>query len=210
MDWLTSEKMAVMELYHIGAYINLLSREWTTGICTLPSDEIILKKLCKWDDQKHTDFHLVLACFEPFKKTTRIYNPRLYKEWLEANDKSVERRESGLKGAQKRWAEKQAKTKTPKTAPIPIEDWLTTIKANPAYQHLSIDTELAKMDAWLSTKPGRKKTKSFVVNWLNKIEAPMTNGSGKQKPPPPPPKNDPIGRGLWGRTYGRPQDHGYE
>jgi hypothetical protein len=27
--------------------------------------------------------------------------------------------------------------------------------------------------------------------------------------PPPPPKNDPIGRGQWGKTYGKPEDHGY-
>lgn len=116
MDWLTSEKMAVMELCHVGAYINLLSHAWTTGICTLPSDEIILKKLCKWDDRKHTDFHLVLHCFEPFKKTNRIYNARLYREWEEANDRSVERRESGMKGATKRWAPKPIRT--PRATPI--------------------------------------------------------------------------------------------
>ena len=49
-------------------------------------------------------------------------------------------------------------------------DFLTAIKNNPAYKGIDIDSELSKMDAWLLTKPGRKKTKQFVVNWLNRID----------------------------------------
>jgi hypothetical protein len=26
------------------------------------------------------------------------------------------------------------------------------------------------MDAWLLAHPGRKKTRQFVINWLNKVE----------------------------------------
>ena len=29
------------------------------------------------------------------------------------------------------------------------------------------------MDAWLLAHKGRKKTRRFVVNWLNKIEKPL-------------------------------------
>jgi hypothetical protein len=47
-------------------------------------------------------------------------------------------------------------------------DFLTKIKQNQAYKHLNIDHELGQMDAWILTHPGRKKTKSFVVNWLNR------------------------------------------
>jgi hypothetical protein len=37
------------------------------------------------------------------------------------------------------------------------------------------------MDTWLLTKPGRQKTRRFIVQWLNKIDKPMpTNG---YKPP---------------------------
>lgn len=48
------------------------------------------------------------------------------------------------------------------------EDFLTEIKKNSAYKCLSIETELAKMDAWLLTHKGRKKTKRFIVGWLNR------------------------------------------
>lgn len=55
------------------------------------------------------------------------------------------------------------------------EDFLDEIRKNPAYDHVNIDHELQKMDAWLLTKPGRKKNKAFVVNWLNRIERPLAS-----------------------------------
>lgn len=89
------------------------------------------------------------------------------------------------------------------------EEWLTDLKTNQAYSHIDLAAELGKMDAWLSTRPSRHKTRRFIVNWLNKIERPITTGGG-QTPPPPPPKSDPVNRGLWTRQYGDPKEHGYE
>jgi hypothetical protein len=90
-------------------------------------------------------------------------------------------------------------------------DWITELGKNPAYQHINLTVEIGKMDAWLALPKNAKriKTRSFVLNWLNKIEAPMQGSNGKVRPPAPPPKNDPIGRGQWGQTYGDPKDHGY-
>lgn len=51
--------------------------------------------------------------------------------------------------------------------------FIVTLKTNFAYSHIDIDTELGKMDAWLLAHKGRKKTRRFVVNWLNKIEKPL-------------------------------------
>lgn len=55
------------------------------------------------------------------------------------------------------------------------KDFLTALKENPAYKGIDIDRELAKMDAWFLTPKGqgRKKTKRFIVNWLNKIDVPL-------------------------------------
>lgn len=41
------------------------------------------------------------------------------------------------------------------------------------YHWVNLDVELAKMDAWLLTKPGRQKTRGFIVNWLNKVDKPL-------------------------------------
>ena len=64
------------------------------------------------------------------------------------------------------------------------EEFLSTLKANPAYAHLDFTAEMGRMDAWLLAHPGRKKTRQFVVNWLNKIERPIAVGAKPVQPGP--------------------------
>ena len=59
------------------------------------------------------------------------------------------------------------------TPPSGDEEWLDELKANPAYVHVDWPRELGKMDAWLRAHPGRQKTRKFIVNWLNKVDAPV-------------------------------------
>ncbi|MEK7110433.1 MAG: hypothetical protein AAB867_01090, partial [Patescibacteria group bacterium] len=56
------------------------------------------------------------------------------------------------------------------------DEFLTALKQNPAYKGVDIDRELGKMNAWLLTPSGtrRQKTRRFIVNWLNKIDRPLT------------------------------------
>jgi hypothetical protein len=63
----------------------------------------------------------------------------------------------------------------PKPTYLVDKDYIDSLKTNTAYQGIDIDRELAKMDAWLSTPRGRgkKKTRGFIVNWLNRIDKPM-------------------------------------
>ena len=55
---------------------------------------------------------------------------------------------------------------------LTLENFISEIKNNPAYKDIDIDKELHKMDAWLLSPKGkgRKKTKGFILNWLNKID----------------------------------------
>lgn len=53
------------------------------------------------------------------------------------------------------------------------EEFIKYLKENPAYQHVVIDDEIAKMHAWLMVNPQRKMTRRFMVNWLNRIEKPV-------------------------------------
>lgn len=64
------------------------------------------------------------------------------------------------------------------------KEFLKTLETNPAYKGIDLDTEFAKMDAWLLAHPGRKKTQRFIVNWLNKVEAPVKTYSNKAKADP--------------------------
>lgn len=81
--------------------------------------------------------------------------------------------------------------------------FIAMLKANPAYEGIDIDREDGKMDAWLLTPRGRgkKKTRGFFVNWLNRAERTMSpNGPAPQpsRPygintgPPPTPKDQLI------------------
>lgn len=56
------------------------------------------------------------------------------------------------------------------------EQFLISLKTNKAFSYINIDHELAKMDAWFLVHPKRKKTRRFVVNWLNRIEKPFNSG----------------------------------
>ena len=52
--------------------------------------------------------------------------------------------------------------------------WLETIKAQYAKIGVDTDVEKVKAEVWLSTRPSRKFTQRFFVNWLNKVERPVS------------------------------------
>ena len=103
------------------------------------------------------------------------------------NVNSVSRSKPQLAQAE---AEAEAEAEKSKTAsPVKLasaksEDWISELKKLPAYEGIDIDRELSKMDAWLMTPrgKGKKKTKGFVVNWLNKIDAKEVKSNGHYKP----------------------------
>ena len=61
-------------------------------------------------------------------------------------------------------------------------DFIAALKANTAYAHINIDHELSRMDAWLLLPKahGRTKTRQFILNWLNKVERPVTTKDWRQ------------------------------
>ena len=65
--------------------------------------------------------------------------------------------------------------KGPVAPPLSDLDFIKELKNNPAYNHINIDIELNKMDAWLllPKNKGRKKTRRFILSWLNRVEAPV-------------------------------------
>ena len=69
-------------------------------------------------------------------------------------------------------------------------DFISSLKTNPAYKGIDLETEFGKMDAWLLAHPGRQKTKRFIVNWLNKIDKPIIMKKPDIKPDRPPPINE--------------------
>ena len=72
--------------------------------------------------------------------------------------------------------EEESRTKQSTSALSPAE-FILKLKTIPAYGHIDIDAELGRMDGWLLAHPGRKKSKAFITNWLNKIEKPIPPSS---------------------------------
>jgi len=68
------------------------------------------------------------------------------------------------------------------SAQLSDEEFIKSLKTNPVYKDIDIDRELAKMDVWLSTHPGRQKTRRFIINWLNKIDKPINISKSIKKP----------------------------
>jgi hypothetical protein len=49
------------------------------------------------------------------------------------------------------------------------------------YPDIEVEAESRKMDAWLLARPGRKKTRQFCVNWLNKAEPALAAAKPKER-----------------------------
>ena len=57
-----------------------------------------------------------------------------------------------------------------KSSCISDEQFIRNLKSDKTYKEIDIDRELGKMKAWQSTHPGRRLTRRFIVNWLNRTE----------------------------------------
>jgi DNA polymerase III delta prime subunit len=51
------------------------------------------------------------------------------------------------------------------------DEFLASLKEK--FTWIDWEQTMIKMDAWLMANPGRKKTRRFIVNWINKIEKPL-------------------------------------
>jgi hypothetical protein len=77
------------------------------------------------------------------------------------------------------------KKKTPPRKKLTDEEWIESLKSNPAYIGLDIQVIKGKCEAWCFNK-GKMFTRARLLNWLNREERPMGgdgNGSGAYRRP---------------------------
>ena len=118
---------------------------------------------------------------------------RVKKNLIERNEKSEKARHSAEirwrrdvenKGVMKntivsceRIAIKERKVKESKiNSVISHESFLEALKNT--YNYINLDDEFKKMDGWLLANPHRKKTRRFIINWLNRVEKPLKTNEG--------------------------------
>mgnify|MGYP001583286783 FL=1 len=103
----------------------------------------------------------------------RVRRFRENKQHLVTPKKRREQEENKKRGEQE-----QEEKKSSGRVVLADDQFIATLRANPAYQGIDLDREFGRMDAWLLTPKGRgrKKTRQFVVNWLNRVDRPLELG----------------------------------
>ena len=103
LDWLTSLKIAVMNLSQVGAYIFLLAACWNSDDCSLPDDDKVLSVLSRMGEQWFTDASVpVRACFVAHPKHPgHITNERLYAEFIASQKLRRDKQRAGHAGGVK-------------------------------------------------------------------------------------------------------------
>ena len=81
--------------------------------------------------------------------------------------------EKGLQRETSLVASDKPKRPTQQKAVLSDDEWLASIKANPAYQGIDVDREYGKMQAWCQTN-GKQATRKRFLNWLNRVDRPMS------------------------------------
>lgn len=103
--------------------------------------------------------------------------------------------QAAIVGEFARISEKPKPPTAKKPAPLPDDQWITELEANPAYAGIDVKRELGKAQVWAGTR-GEAVTRRRFVAWLNKVERPVAmNGVGRSSFPvavngqlPEPPK----------------------
>lgn len=71
--------------------------------------------------------------------------------------------------------EKKGGANGSRPAPVSDEEWLKEMAAEPCYSHIRVRDEHGKMLVWCrNQRPPRAPTRKRFINWLNKIEKPMS------------------------------------
>ena len=120
-----------------------------------------------------------------FSHILELFDKPFHKQLLEQLREQYAKPETEAEAETETEAETEKSIGTPDKPARPVsqknltdEEFIQALKTNPAYQGIDIPTELGRMDAWLLTPKGRrrKKTRAFVVNWINRVDKPMQGG----------------------------------
>lgn len=197
-DWLGSQRVSLLTLEEEGAYLRLLASCWQHG--SIPSDPNMIARLIgKGASTTLATTLASMFQQHPFNAGLLVHD-RLEKEREKQDAWSEKCREGGRKSAEMRKIGKGSSSvveglsegSSNKKATLQSSITITNTSSNEEvgadrkktylldeefwaemrrhYPNIDVDAESRKMDAWLLARPGRKKTRQFVINWLNKVE----------------------------------------
>jgi len=197
-DWLGSQRVSLLTLEEEGAYLRLLASCWQHG--SIPSDPDKIARLIGKGSSTNLATTLATMFQQHPTESTLLVHDRLERERDKQDAWSEKCREGGKKSAELRKLSKGSSTlvegllegssNKKATLQSSITSTNTSSKEEVGadrkksflldeefwsemrrhYPDIDVDAESRKMDAWLLARPGRKKTRQFVINWLNKVE----------------------------------------
>jgi len=196
-DWLGSQRVSLLTLEEEGAYLRLLASCWQHG--SIPSAPDMIARLIGKGSSTNLATTLA-TMFQPHPNNPALLvHDRLEKEREKQDAWSEKCREGGRKSAEMRKigkgssslvegllegsANKKATLQSsititnttskevvgaPKKSFLLDEEFWAEMRRH--YPDIDVEAESRKMDAWLLARPGRMKTRKFVIGWLNKVE----------------------------------------
>jgi uncharacterized protein YdaU (DUF1376 family) len=197
-DWLGSQRVSLLTLEEEGAYLRLLASCWQHG--SIPSDPDKIARLIGKGSSINLATTLATMFQQHPTESTLLVHDRLEREREKQDAWSEKCREGGKKSAELRKLSKCSSTlvegllegSSNKKATLQSSITSSNTSSNEEvgadrkktylldeefwaemrrhYPGIDVDAESRKMDAWLLARPGRKKTRQFVINWLNKVE----------------------------------------
>ncbi len=186
----------------VGVYVRLLNYEWSNG--HLPADieglsRIAREKQSKFEKiwgknlskkfQENGGGFLINRRMEEVRQSqlkysesrrknvsVRYQNKPTHEPTYEEDMNLHTARSSSSSSSSNNKEEKIARSDKPKRAALlSDEDYIKSLKTNPAFEGIDIDKELSKLDAWLLTPrgKGKLKTRQRIFNWLCRAEKPF-------------------------------------
>lgn len=114
--------------------------------------------------------------FHKLKQTKSFYYFEDFESYTNYIPKEIPRKSQGTPKDALDKEKEEDKEKSKRT--LPDSEFLLGLKT--LYPYVDTDTELTKIDGWLSVNPHRKKTRRFIINWFNRIDKPIaTNNTGR-------------------------------
>ena len=123
--------------------------------------------------------------FIPSWKKHQYVNPREAASILpepnamEILDASVTREPRVDHASRKEGKGKERKELVASVPPPSDDDWIASLKTNPAYVGINVPIEVAKCQSWCDANR-KQASRRRIINWLNRSERPVAFGSGSQ------------------------------
>ena len=176
-----------------GAYFLLIMSHW--GKSGIPSDNESLRTTTRVREQDwarikatiepffivHDGLWTSKRCVEEYADAEQIYSKRVQQtaSALEARGYSQKPTSNETSNVEinvtsgQEQKQKQSSTKK-KEAPLDLEEWIKKIEASPAYAGIDVRRQFEKAKFWISEHRGRVFTHKFFLNWLNRLDVPIS------------------------------------